>query len=408
MNILFISIGDASTLRMDEHGVYTDLVRELKRQGNDVYVVCSRERKYRKETSYGIEAGVYVLRVKTSNITKINILQKGLTIIAIEQVFRRAIHKYLKDVRFDFVLYSTPPITLTGIISWVKKRYGAKSYLMLKDIFPQNAIDLGIMNTIGLTAPVYWYFKRKEKQLYALSDNIGCMSPANVEYIIEHNPELDPKKVELCPNTMDIIDSSISESERKAIRKKYGLPFDKTVFVYGGNLGKPQGIPFIIECLKNQERNTQVYFLIVGDGTEYVKLEAYFYKSKPKNMKLMKQIPKSDYDRMIASCDIGMIFLDHRFTIPNFPSRLLSYMQAGLPVVAATDITTDIGKVIVDNGFGWWCESNDVDKFTEMVQFAVEEIAVSEKLEQMRSNEKNYLLEHYSTSKAYKTIIKEK
>lgn len=62
-----------------------------------------------------------------------------------------------------------------------------------------------------------------------------------------------------------------------------------------------------------------------------------------------------------------MIFLDYRFTIPNFLSRLLSYMQAKLPVLAVTDVNTDIGRIIEDGNFGWWCESNSVDKFVAVM-----------------------------------------
>ena len=97
--------------------------------------------------------------------------------------------------------------------------------------------------------------------------------------------------------------------------------------------------------------------------TEYSLLEKYVNSANQQNLKLMKRLPKEDYDTMVAACDVGMIFLDHRFTIPNFPSRLLSYMQAKLPVLAVTDPNTDIGKVIVAGGFGWWCESDDPIKF---------------------------------------------
>ena len=90
-----------------------------------------------------------------------------------------------------------------------------------------------------------------------------------------------------------------------------------------------------------------VFFLIVGDGTEFAKIEAYVNEDKPSNVKLMKRLPKEDYDKMVGACDVGMIFLDHRFTIPNFPSRLLSYMQAKIPVLACTDVNTDIGKIAV-------------------------------------------------------------
>ena len=154
------------------------------------------------------------------------------------------------------------------------------------------------------------------------------------------------------------------------MREKYGIPTDKKVFVYGGNLGRPQGIPFIIECLKLC-KNDDAYFLIVGDGTEFGKLDNYVKTERPSNVKLMKRLPKDDYDRMIAACDVGLIFLDHSFTIPNFPSRLLAYMQAGLPVIAATDPNTDIGKVITEGGFGWWCESNNVETFEKIIDESI-------------------------------------
>ena len=122
-------------------------------------------------------------------------------------------------------------------------------------------------------------------------------------------------------------------------------------------------------------------FLIVGDGTEYGLLEDYVCKSHQKNLKLMQRLPKEDYDTMVAACDVGMIFLDHRFTIPNFPSRLLGYMQAKLPVLAVTDPNTDIGKVIVDGGFGWWCESNNSELFVDKVNAILNDVVVSTKQE---------------------------
>ena len=133
----------------------------------------------------------------------------------------------------------------------------------------------------------------------------------------------------------------------------------------------------------------------------YDKLEAYVREEKPQNVKLMKRLPKDDYDKMLVACDVGLIFLDHRFTIPNFPSRLLAYMQAGLPVLAATDPNTDIGKVIVDGGFGWWCESNDVKAFE-----AVLEEALTVHREQMCHKEFSYLEDHYTVKDAYETIEK--
>lgn len=372
LNILFITLGNIANI--DDHGIYEDLMRELAKKNVEIYIASPIERRQKKNTylieyrdSFDWHKKVHILKIKTGNIQKTNIVEKGISMILLDNQIKNGIKKYFKSVKFDLILYSTPPITIVNSIRFVKKRDAAKTYLMLKDIFPQNAVDLGMMKVTGLRGLLYWFFRNKEKKLYAISDKIGCMSQANVDYVLKHNPEIKKESVEVFPNCIEPVNVSLNDEEKIKMRKKYGIPLDKKVFVYGGNLGKPQGIPFIIDCLRAEKDNEKVYFLIVGDGTEYGKLEQFEKEEHPSNFKLMKRLPKDDYDRMIASCDVAMIFLDHRFTIPNFPSRLLSYMQACLPVLACTDPNTDIGKVIVDGGFGWWCESNNVNAFVEAV-----------------------------------------
>lgn len=398
MNVLFLTIGRFHSI--NEHSIYPDLLREFKKNGHSVYIVCSSEKRLGENTSYIDDDGAHILRVKIGNITKTNLIEKGISTIRIEGQYKSSIKRYLDDVNFDLVLYSTPPITLVGAIEYVKHKCNAKTYLLLKDIFPQNAVDIGMMSTSGIKGLLYRHFRKQEKKLYAISDKIGCMSQANVDYVINHNSELNSQKVEVCPNSIEVIDKSVDVNARNLIRSKYGIPVDKKVFVYGGNLGKPQGIPFLIECLKACSEFDEACFLVVGDGTEFGLLEDYVSKNEPNNVKLMKKLPKEDYDTMIGACDIGMIFLDHRFTIPNFPSRLLPYMQAKLPILACTDPNTDIGKVIVDGGFGWWCESDDSKSFVKKVRCIIET-----DLSQSQDIEFQYLKYNYSTESAYKIIM---
>lgn len=397
MNVLFLTLLDFNSL--DERNIYTDLLREFAKHGHNLYVISPVEKRKNQETTLRITEKAAILKLKIGNTQKTNIIEKGISTVNIEPQFIAGIKKYFSDVKFDLVIYSTPPITFCNAIEFVKKRDGAKTYLLLKDIFPQNAVDIGMMTTTGFKGFIYKFFRNKEKRLYAISDHIGCMSQANVDYIIEHNPEINPEIVEVCPNSVEAIDMSVDEETRTAIRNKYDIPLDKKVFVYGGNLGRPQDIEFMIECLKSQVKNLDVFFLIVGDGTEYGKIEQYVDADKPVNVKLMKRLPKEDYDKMVGACDVGMIFLDHRFTIPNFPSRLLSYMQAKIPVLAVTDPNTDIGKVIVENGFGWWCDSNNTDAFGRCVLQALNNTID-------KDDEYNLLKNEYSALKSYSIIEK--
>lgn len=399
MKVLFLTLLSFNSVQ--ERGLYTDLLREFVKNGHQLYVISPVEKREHKETSLIREENTTILRLQIGNTQKTNIIEKGISTVMIGPAFKKAIRKYFSDVKFDLVLYSTPPITLVSPIEYVKKRDGARTYLLLKDIFPQNAVDLGMMSTLGVKGVLYKYFRRQEQKLYAISDRIGCMSPANVRYVIDHNPEVDPAKVEVCPNSVEVVDKSVNEETRTAIRNKYGIPLDKKVFVYGGNLGKPQGIPFLIECLRKCEGIDGVFFLIVGDGTEFHLINDYVEKERPKNVKLMRRLPKEDYDTLVAACDVGMIFLDHRFTIPNFPSRLLSYMQAKLPVLACTDPNTDIGQVIVEGGFGWWCESKDVSSFEATIY-----TVIHTNCNGMGAQGYRHMCENYSVYTTFEIIIK--
>lgn len=396
-NILFLSFIKYKTINV--HDFYADILRNYVKDGHHVYVVTPVESKYGIETSVLKETGCDILQVKIGGYFNVNSVRKGITLIEIEHQVITAIKKYWSSVKFDMVLYATPPISFAKVIQYIKKRDNAVSYLMLKDIFPQNAVDLGMMSKTGIKSVLYKYFRKQEKQLYCYSDRIGCMSQANVEYVLKHNPEIDPKRVEVCPNCIEVVDKSVDAETRKQIRKKYQIPDEKIVFVYGGNLGKPQGIGFLIDCLRSQKNNQAAFFLIIGDGTEYGKLKAFTESEPQANVRLMQRLPKEDYDTLVGACDVGMIFLDHRFTIPNFPSRLLSYMQAKIPVLACTDPNTDIGKVITEGGFGWWCESDDVAKFGKIVKQVC-----NQDFTQMQKNEEKYLNENYTAEMVYKKI----
>jgi glycosyltransferase involved in cell wall biosynthesis len=332
-------------------------MRKFRDEGHDVYIVTPTERRLKQKTTLKKQDGITLLKIKILNIQKTSLFEKGISTLLIEHWFLTGIKKNISGVRFDMVLYSTPPITFTKVVNYIKRRDKAKSYLLLKDIFPQNAIDLGMIKKGGL---IHRYFRHKEKRLYLVSDFIGCMSLANVDYLIKHNPEINPKKIEVNPNSIEPVKQYITEGKRLQIRDRYNIPLKSTVFIYGGNLGKPQGIDFLISVLDTGKGKTNIFFMVVGSGTEFPKIQSWFSKNKPSNATILPGLPKNEYDQLIQSCDVGMIFLDRRFTIPNFPSRLLSYLEYKMPVIAATDPNTDLGKIIEENEFGYWVESGNL------------------------------------------------
>ena len=386
---------------INQRGIYTDLVRELSKRGINMYVVSPREKRQNLPTEFVSEGNINILKVKTGNITKTkSFIEKGISTIRIEDQYLNAIIKYFKNIKFDMVIYSTPPITFNKIIRYYKKRDNSKTYLMLKDIFPQNAVDIGAMKYGSL---LWKYFRKKEINLYKNSDMIGCMSQGNVEYILKQNPFIDKNKVEIFPNAIKPIERIETRIKDKEVLKKLNIPFNSTLFVYGGNLGKPQGIDFLLEVGDNFYKVDNGYLLIVGSGTEYSKIESFIKNRKPKNVSLYERLPKDEYDKLISSADVGLIFLDKRFTIPNFPSRLTSYMENSLPVLAATDVNTDLKDVLKDSNSGFWCESGDLDSFIRHAKLLSKD---KELRERMGLNGRLYLEENYDVTKTVNILLK--
>ena len=398
MNILFLTMSSGIE-KFHARGIYTDLMRKFRDEGHNVYIVFPRERKYGLPTEARVQDGVYLLGVRTLNVTKTNVVEKGIGQVSIESLYKRAIKKYFKGVNFDLILYSTPPITFPNVIGYVKNNNpSAKTYLLLKDIFPQNAVDMGMLSMTGVKGLLYKYFRAKEKKLYALSDYIGCMSPANVRYVLKHNTEISVDRVELAPNSLELLDTE--KDVDKSVLAKYNLPINKPIFIYGGNLGVPQGIQFLIQCLEANADREDCHFVVVGSGTYYQKLADWYQTRQPKAVTVMKGLPKEDYDRLVQACQVGLIFLDYRFTIPNFPSRLLSYLEYKMPVISCTDPNCDTGSIAEENGFGFYAPSNDVAAFTQ----AVDKMLASD-IPAMGEKGYQFLKENYLVKHTYQQII---
>lgn len=371
--------------------IYTDFAEALAEKGHEVTVLAAEEKKKYKDGGISNERGCRVLRAKTGNMYDVGIIEKGVSIITLATCMKRAIKRHFLQEEFDVILFEAPPATLAGVVAYAKRRFGAPAYLMMKDIFPQNALDIGIMKK-GL---IYTFFKMKEKKLYDTADIIGCMSEANRQYIKEHN-KVPYEKLTIFPNTKKI--QPLNRIDKGSeMRIKYNIPLERTVFVFGGNMGKPQGIPFLCNAVKTLDNKNQAHFLFVGRGTEKKYLETELAGCS--NVTILDNLSRDEYEKLVRECDVGIVSLDYRFTIPNYPSRVLSYMEYNMPVLAATDRNTDFKDLIEQAGCGLWCYSDSLDEFCT----AVESLVRDEKMrEYMGKSGREYMQKHLDVSVSVK------
>ena len=156
-----------------------------------------------------------------------------------------------------------------------------------------------------------------------------------------------------------------------------------------------------MQCLVAKAKRVDCLFLLFSIGKKKKKMEAWYKGKNPSSVSLFARLPKKDYDQLVRACDVGLIFLDCRFTIPNYPSRLLPYLMEKKPILAATDPNCDTGSIAEQNGYGYWCPSNDVKGFTQCV-----DKMLKSDLKKMGENGYNFYLNNYTVSHTYNTIMK--
>lgn len=377
--------------------IYTDLAEALYEAGHEVVVAVSEQTRNLNQSIMKKERGFDVLRIVTGNYYDVGLIEKGITTLRIPSLMKKGISKYLLTSEFDFILYEAPPVTNAALVSWAKKKFKCKSYLMLKDIFPQNAVDIGMMKKSGL---IYKFFQRKEKQLYDSADIIGCMSEGNRKYILEHNSSIKENKVEIFPNTKKITSNYMTN--KSFMREKLSIPKESCVFLFGGNMGKPQYVDLLCEAIVDCKDNQNIFFLFIGRGTERYKLEETIKNKKIKNAHVLENLPRDEYEQITKECNVGLITLDPRFTIPNYPSRILSYMEYAKPVLAATDRVTDLKDLIHDSRSGEWVWSGDKKAFIA----AIKRMSTSHLLDNIGNNGRDFIERNFNIDKSVQTLEK--
>lgn len=387
MRVLFLF----QTFSFKNSTIYLDLLRAMRDAGHKVTVIAGTADQDVSDEIQIIES-MQVVYLKLEDQFGAGKIKKGVIQLSIEPRMKSLIKKRLWDEKFDLTAYPTPPVTLAGVADMCRKHYGCLTYLMLKDIFPQNAVDLHMMRSGSM---LHRYFRRMEQKLYTVSDRIGCMSEANIEYMKKNiSADLYPK-LELFPNTVELKDFEQQEMHDG----------EEVRFVFGGNMGAPQAIDSLIEGIRLCGKRSgcrMAYFIFCGDGSEAGKIERFIEKEHPANFSYQHSMSRDSYEKMMKEADIGIVSLSSEFTIPNYPSRVLSYMQTGKPIFAVTDTVTDIRELIEDQAqCGWWCRADDPEAFAEMTERIC---ADRMRFMKLGYNGRRYLEEHFDVNISVKKL----
>ncbi len=366
MKILIVADVYPPEVSSAAHLMY-ELSRGLRDAGHKVSVLTSYPRHYLSEKTekkkferLSEEEGIDVIRVKTLPLHKVNFIVRGISQVLLPFLFLRSAGKFLKYATDAVIVYS-PPLTLGLVGKRIKNKYGAKFLLNIQDIFPQNAIDLGILKNTYIIK----FFEKIEHIVYKNADVITFHSEGGKKFLIEKK-NVPSEKIYTLHNWVDIKDY-LNLSGGISFRKRYALG-NKFIFLFAGILGPAQGLEFLLKVASRVSDVKDVLFLLVGDGTEKEKLENIAKKNNITNVVFHSFISKDEYPYLVKDCDVGVVCLSSQNKTPFIPGKFLGYMAAGKPVLAFLNKESDAFSFLNEVGCGYAVRSDQEEDAEKIVR----------------------------------------
>ena len=339
-----------------------DLSREFVRQGHALTVMLP---KAGLSTPWLLEDfdGVQVLRLRAPKTKDINHLSRTINEFLMPFAMLRNLRKStLARERWDGVVWYAPSIFHGPLANALKRASACKGYLIIRDIFPEWAAEMGLM---GRGLP-YKFFKAVANYQYSVADVIGIQTPGNQAYFADR------------PSSgIEVLQNWLADATNVgcSINVAHSSLVGRTIFVYAGNMGVAQGMDVLLSVAERLRSRTDIGFLFVGRGSDAKRLRADADKRGLDNVAFFDEIDPTEIAGLYAQCHVGIVALDPRHKTHNIPGKFLSYMQAGLPVLASINPGNDLVGMIESEGVGRVCTDQSLETLQRLALELVDEVA---------------------------------
>jgi glycosyltransferase involved in cell wall biosynthesis len=332
-----------------------ELAIEFMHHGHEIVVITPGDNIQEHRLTKSVIDDVEVWKFRSGSVKDLSRVKRAINETLMSFNAWLAIRHEVKNKPFKGIVYYSPSIFFGPLVKKLKRSCDCKSYLILRDLFPQWVIDDGILKENSLITKYFRYF---ENINYQAADAIGLMSPKNLELFIKKQPELEHLHVLYnWASTVPVQNINPNSS----IRLKLGLE-DKIIFFYGGNIGHAQDMENLLKLAKSLKEDLKAHFLFVGQGDEVDLVKRLVIEWQLENVTILPSVSQGIFKDILFEVDVGLFSLAKTHTAHNFPGKLLGYMTQSIPILGSVNEGNDLLNVVNDANAGFVFENGEDDK----------------------------------------------
>jgi glycosyltransferase involved in cell wall biosynthesis len=333
-----------------------DLAREFARQGHEVAVMVASP-DLTEDWSVDLLDGLRVVRLRTPKTKDVGYVRRAIGELLMPFAMLRNLNKTpLAGEKWDGVVWYSPTIFLGPVARALKKASDCPGYLIIRDIFPEWAVDMGLM---GRGLP-YRFFRAVAKYQYSVADVIGVQTPGNLAYFQDGGGK-PAQRLEVLHNWL-----AKASDNGCSIAVQDTLLRGRKIFVYAGNMGIAQGMDVLLDLVERFKARSDVGFLFVGRGSDARRLREAATARGLGNVVFFDEIDPDEIPGLYAQCHVGLVALDPRHKTHNIPGKFLSYVQASLPVLASINAGNDLVELINQKQVGAVCTDHSAESLATL------------------------------------------
>ncbi len=261
--------------------------------------------------------------------------------------------RHVASRRYDAVLFTSIAWTKARLPQHLVRRGVAqRSVLVYWDFFPIHQSEIGHLP--AALKPLLPLARWVERRSVSDTDVVAVMSERNRDFFVQYFGTVVGRFVIQPPWGRDMAESPI---DVVPVCEQADGP---TVVVFGGQITAGRGLEDMLVAAELLERaGADVVIRVFGDGDQRTELIQQVAALGLRNVEVRGRIPREEYWKQLREAHCGLAATVPGVSVSSFPSKIVDYAAAGLPVVVSSEASSDVGDVVTRNGVGYAVSAGD-------------------------------------------------
>jgi glycosyltransferase involved in cell wall biosynthesis len=298
----------------------------------------------------------------------------------------------------DVVYINAWPIFAGGMVSFVAKTRRIPIVLSIVDVYPESLFALKKLDsTTWLAKFLRWLDASIARASFAL-----VVISKSAESIYSRDRAIASERIHCIANWRDTEEQPAEETVERQ-REAWGAEPDIFLLVFAGNVAAACGIESVISLVSTELNDVRAQLVIAGSGGALESCRAIAKRYKSKKVMFTGSFPVEETLSILSAGDLLILPTQGGQSLVSMPSKVISYMMSGRPILAVARTESDLAKAVCESGCGWVVEPEDSAGLGQQLRKII--AMKRPELARIGLRGRDYALIHFSTNACLPRLV---